>query len=311
MKRSGRVKWAELRVGMVVLFAFALLLWASFTGSGFSVLSKTHPLVAFFPSINGLVTGAPVWMAGLEVGHVTHIAFVNREGRALVKVDFRVRNEPFAMITADSKVAVGTMGLMGDKYLDVQLGHPGAPLVQLGTELGIIQSSDLTTAFSGTAGLMDGVGTAVKRLTAILERIDRGEGFLGGLTIESPTSANMDSMVVSARELLTALNTSQEKLTAAIVETTEKFNQLTDKIEGGDGSLARLVNDSTLYANLSSLSGRADRLLAALEAGEGTTGRLVTDEHMYDDIDSLVTELQMLIADIKENPKKYFKFSVF
>jgi phospholipid/cholesterol/gamma-HCH transport system substrate-binding protein len=311
MKRSGRVKWGELRVGIVILFAFALLLWASFTGTGFTVFANKEPLVAHFPSVNGLITGSPVWMSGIEVGHVSGIGFVEREGRPLVRVDFLVKQEPFAMITSGCKVAVGTMGLMGDRYLDIQTGDPGASPVSPGAELGIVQSADLTTAFSGTAELMDDVGAAVGQFNTILERLNRGEGFLGGLTTASGTSANIDSLILSARELLTELNASQGRLTVALSEAAEKLSRLGDKIESGDGSLSRLVNDSSLYVNLSSISSRADRLLASWEAGEGTAGRLLRDETVYEDVHILLGEIQALIDDIKLHPKKYFKVSLF
>lgn len=311
MIRSSRVKWSELRVGMVLLFAFALLLWASFTGSGFTVFSKTESLVAFFPGVNGLVTGAPVWMAGLEVGHVTTVGFVERDGRPLVRVAFKVKRDAFAMITTDTKVAVGTMGLMGDKFLDIQPGRPGAPAVAPGAELGIIRSADLTSAFSGTPELMEQSSRAVRELSAVLERINRGEGFLGGLTMESPTSAAVDSLIFSAHALLADLNTSQKELTAVLSETSNKLNHLTEAIEKGDGTLGRLVHDSSLYVSLSGMSSRAERLFAKMEQGEGTAGRLMTDEAIYDDVRVLLGEVQALIDDIKQHPRKYFKVSLF
>ncbi|MFC1476283.1 MlaD family protein [Candidatus Zixiibacteriota bacterium] len=310
MIRSGRVKWSEVHVGMVLLFAFALLLWASFTGSGFSVFAKTESLVAFFPGVNGLVSGAPVWMAGLEVGYVTGIEFVSIDGASKVRVDFKVKRKVFPMITTDSKVAVGTMGLMGDKYLDIQIGRPGVPLVSPGAELGIVQSTDLTNMFSGAPDLMEQLGNAVGQLSTFLERVNRGEGFLGGLMTESPTSA-ADSLIFAARKLLIEINSSQKKLTVALSETSTKLNHLAETIEQGDGTLGRLVRDSALHVSLSSMSGRADRLLAKLEQGEGTAGRLISDDAAYDDIRVLLGELRALIDDIKQHPKKYFKVSLF
>ncbi len=311
MKRSGRVKWSELHVGMVLLFAFALLLWASFTGSGFTVFAKTESLVAFFPSVNGLVAGAPVWMAGLEVGHVAKIEFVARESGPMVRVDFKVKRKAFPMITTDSKVAVGTMGLMGDKYVDILTGRPGAPHASPGAELGIVQSTDITNVFSGTHDLIEQIGRVAGELSTFLERINRGEGFLGGLMTESRTSANADSLISAARELLAEINTSQKKLTVAFTETSDKLNGLAETIEQGDGTLGRLIRDSTLYVSLSSMSGRADRLFAKLEEGEGTAGRLMTDDAVYDEVRVLLGELRALIDDIKQHPKKYFKVSLF
>jgi len=311
MKRSGRVKWSELRVGIVLLFGFSLLLWASFTGSGFTVFRKTEPLVTYFPEVNGLMTGAPVWMAGLEVGHVDGVGFEHHDGRPMVRVDFRVRSKYFAMLNSDAKVAVGTMGLMGDKYLDIRLGSPAAPPISPGYELGIVHSADLTTAFSGVPGVLGRVSDVVGELAGILDRVNRGEGFLGRLTMESESSANLDSAVIAARELFADLNASQKKLAESLEETSGKLGALADAVENGDGSLARLVRDSVLYVNLSAMTGRVEKLLRRLDEGEGTAGKLVAEDEMYHDIQAALNELQTLIADIRENPKKYFKFSIF
>jgi phospholipid/cholesterol/gamma-HCH transport system substrate-binding protein len=229
----------------------------------------------------------------------------------MVRVDFKVKHKAFPMITTDSKVAVGTMGLMGDKYLDILTGRPAAPHVSPGAELGIVQSTDITNVFSNTPDLMKQIGTAVEQLSTFLERINRGEGFLGGLMTESRTSGNVDSLISGARELLAEINTSQKQLTVALTETSNKLNCLAGAIEQGDGTLGRLVHDSSLYVSLSSLSGRADRLLAAMEAGEGTAGRLMSDETVYEDVHILLGEVRALIDDIKQHPKKYFKVSLF
>jgi len=311
MKRSGRVKWSELRVGIVLLFAFALLLWAAFTGSGFTVFTRTNSLVAYFPEVNGLMAGAPVWMAGLEVGHIDGITFVEKDGRIMVRVDFRVRRRFFPMINTDATVSVSTMGLMGDKYLDIRLGRSGAPPIAPGAQLDIVRSTDLTHAFSGAPDMVERVRDAVAQLSAILERINRGEGFLGRLTVESESSANLDSLVISAREFLADINASQKKLTKSLQETSRKLNALADAVEHGDGSLARLVKDTALYVNISSLTARAEKLLRRLEEGEGAVGKLMADDAMYDDVRVLLADLEALIADIKKNPKKYFKFSLF
>jgi phospholipid/cholesterol/gamma-HCH transport system substrate-binding protein len=311
MRRSGHIKWSELRVGMVLLFGFAVLLWASFTGTGFSVISRTDPLAAYFPEVNGLVTGAPVWMAGLEVGYVDDVAFMEKDGRPMVHVGFRVRRKVFPMITTDARVAVGTMGLMGDKYLDIRLGDPHASAVVPGAELSVVRSADLTTAFTGVPELMDQAADAVARLSGILERVDRGEGFLGRMTMNTQSSANIDSLVVSAQKLFVELNTSQEQLTATLQETSRRLQALADAVESKEGSLGRLLKDTTLYTNLSSLSARAERLFRRLDEGEGAAGKLVTNDEMYEDVRTLLSDLQALIADVKANPKKYFKLSLF
>ncbi len=311
MKRSGRVNWSELRVGMVVLFAFAVLLWASFTGSGFSVFRKTESLTAYFPEVGGLVAGAPVWMAGMEVGHVERVIFVEVDGLVRVRVDFRIMTKHFSMLNTDAKAAIGTMGLMGDRFLDIRLGGPGFPAVKPGDILEAALAPDLTAAFAGAPGMMDQLGETLDELTEMMSRINRGEGFLGALTTNSKTSANLDSLMVSADELMSGLNTSQKKLLASLTETSDRLNVLLAKMDSGDGSLARLVNDTTLYHNLSAMSRRADNLFKKLDEGEGSAGRFLAEDQVYNDVRGLLSEVQDLIADIKAHPKKYFKVSVF
>ena len=311
MRRSGRVKWSELRVGMVLLFAFAVLLWASFTGTGFTVFERTEQLLAYFAEVNGLVPGAPVRMAGLEVGYVGDVFFVQKDGRPMVRVMFRVRRSNFVMISTDAMVAVGTMGLMGDKYLDVRLGRPGFPPVTPGAEITVARATDLTNAFAGAPDLVDRASEALGRLSELLDRVNRGEGFLGQLVTSSSASADLDSIVVAARELLTQVNTSQKELAATLQETSQKLSALADAAQSDHGSLGRLINDTALYVNLTSLTEHADRLFRRLEDGQGAAGKLLTEDKMYDEVRALLAEVQSLISDIKANPKKYFKVSVF
>jgi len=296
---------------MLLLFGFALLLWASFTGTGFTVFKKSEPLVAYFPSVSGMITGSPVWMSGLEVGHVSGVDFAERDGQVLIKVDFLVTRKNFDMITSTAHVAVGTMGLMGDKYLDIHLGGPGGEPVNPGDELQAISAADMTTAFAGAPEMMEQITGSLGQLTSILERINRGEGFLGGLTRDSKTSENMDALVVSARKLIDDLNATQKELTATLNETAERVNTLASAVEDGGGSLGRLIHDSTLYVNLTSLTARADQVFKSLDEGEGSLGKLAADDEMYEDVRMLLSDIQALINDIRLNPKKYFKVSVF
>ena len=97
----------------------------------------------------------------------------------------------------------------------------------------------------------------------------------------------------------------------SVQETSSKLNTLADAAVAGEGSLARLVNDTSLYGNLTAMTSRMNDLFARLDAGEGTAGRLLREDQVYNDVRLILADLQVLIADIKENPKRYFKVSLF
>ncbi len=311
MKITGRVKFQELWVGILILFAFAVLLWASFTGTGFTVLAKHEPFVTYFSDVEGLLVGSPVRIAGIEVGHVQAVEFVERDGQPMVHVDFVVTESTVGMITADAHAAIGTMGLLGDKYLSITLGSMDAPLVQPGGEIAAAQAADLTSILSSAPDLLHKVDNAVGELSDLLNRLNRGEGFIGELVVESETSANLDTATAAAKSLLANLRDSQAELTSTLQQTARNLDQLVTTIEAGNGTMGRLVQDTALYANLTAVTARADRLLNRLDRGEGTAGHLVSDDAVYVEIRTLLGEMQALIDDMKQNPKKYFKVSLF
>jgi phospholipid/cholesterol/gamma-HCH transport system substrate-binding protein len=296
---------------MVILFGFAVLLWAAFRGTGMSVFEKTRQLHAHFATVNGLVSGSPVWVGGIEVGHVTRIKFVDVEGAGRIHVTFAIEEEVWPLISNESEVAVNSMGLMGDKFLSVTVRLPGQPPATEGSYLMISPASDISAVFAETPELMSHLTETTGRLNNILARVERGEGYLGQLTTDGRSSAEIDSLVRSSRRLMTDLDQSQRRLVAAIERAAESFDSLAQGILHGDGTLSRLVWDTSLYANLNGVTVRADALLNNWETGDGTMGRLSSDSAMYVEVRDLVGDTRSLIDDIMANPRKYFKFSVF
>jgi len=75
-------------------------------------------------------------------------------------------------------------------------------------------------------------------------------------------------------------------------------------------TLAKLA-DPDLYQRLDSLTRRGDALFTKVERGEGTVGKLIKEDELYARMDKLLTDMEDLVADLKDNPTKYFSFSVF
>jgi len=311
MKRSSRVPWSEVRVGMVILFAFAVLMWAAFNGSGMTIFQKSNSLTAYFDDVAGLATGSPVWLGGIEVGHVSGISFVERDGVGKVRVDLKITEEAWPLVSGQSEAAIGTMGLMGDKYVTLGVRQPGEPPATEGATLPTAQAGDLTAAFSNAPELMSNLGTTINHLNVVLERIDRGEGYLGRLTTDGRSSDEIDSLVVASRKLMTEMTSSQRRLVRSIESASAAFDSLTTGVLHGEGTLSRLVWDTTLYSEMTSIATRMDNIVGAWEGGRGTVHQMMTDSTMYLEVRDLVSDTRTLLDDIMANPRKYFKFSVF
>jgi phospholipid/cholesterol/gamma-HCH transport system substrate-binding protein len=77
------------------------------------------------------------------------------------------------------------------------------------------------------------------------------------------------------------------------------------------GTLGKLAEDPALYQDLRNAASRLDRILGRLEKGEGTAGKLLQDDQLHRQLSELARDLDLLVKDIRENPQRYFKFSLF
>jgi phospholipid/cholesterol/gamma-HCH transport system substrate-binding protein len=203
------------------------------------------------------------------------------------------------------------MGLMGDKYLAVGVRPMGSSLAVPGATLPTASAADMTSAFATVPDLMDSVKQTLSHLNTTLARIERGEGLLGRLTSNSATSDEVDSLISSSRLAMKELVTTQRRLVAAMESAAGSFDTLSYDLLHGQGTLSKLVYDSSLYVGLRRVTTRSDSLLAKWETGPGTVGRLSSDSMLYVEVRNLVADTRTLLDDIMANPKKYFKFSVF
>jgi phospholipid/cholesterol/gamma-HCH transport system substrate-binding protein len=96
----------------------------------------------------------------------------------------------------------------------------------------------------------------------------------------------------------------------SVTSTTSNLNEITGRINRGEGTAGRLINDRALYDRLNSMSDRLDKVMAGLQQGEGTAGRLLRDRELYENMNSAVGELRQLVRDIRADPRKFLNVRV-
>jgi phospholipid/cholesterol/gamma-HCH transport system substrate-binding protein len=338
MKRSTFVTWAELRVGILVVAALLVAALAVLTlGGRLGVFSKKYTLYTFMPSVSGLQSGAPVRLAGVDVGTVDEVEFIaaadrdsiaSRFGQAYgdslgersLMVRFTVEEDVQEKVTRSSRAKIGTVGLLGDKYLDLEVGDPREPPLTSGdivlNEAPIDYEGLIARAAEGVEELVGSLeGTRV-----LVARINNGEGTLGKLINDPALYNQWVSLTERGTNLLTSMETGEGTLPALIndqelydqlVRTTADLQQLTSQIRQGEGTLGRLVQDPALYGEIVSTMREGQQLIAEMNEGQGTIARLVNDPGLYERLNRFVVESQSLIADIQQNPRKYINLKIF
>ena len=360
MNRSNQIGWAQVRGG---IFIFLALLF--FAGGVLLMGQKTKMFVAksgvriVMNDVVGLKVGAPVWLAGVDVGLVTDIYFADPQNSNEVSVYIEVDNNAMKKIGADSKITIKTRGLMGEKYVDIlpsRLYSDKPPAVLIGTSVAklddVIQKAG--NVFDKVNGIIDNINqgkgtlgklnndetlyTNVARLAvemqSLIITINRGEGTLGKLNRDPEPYNKLVSILNRADRTLQDIQSSDGTLNKLIYDKTlytkltslaeksimaaDEVRDLNKKIMSKEGSVGLLLNDREFYDKGMALLTRAEASVKAIEdvtakvsGGEGTAGRLVNDKALYEKMDRMVDDLDSLVKDFKENPRKYIKFSLF
>ena len=272
----------EIAVGLFVIVAIVCLLLGILWGEGHSFFSSQTRVAVRFNDVQGLEAGDPVLIRGITVGQTEQIILKPDYAEVLLRLDSEI-----ALLT-DIQVRIANSDLMGGKQVSIDPGSTGRPL----------QSTDVVW------------GEARGDINQLLVQAD-------GLV------ANMDSLLsgflpaIQSGKLdqtLGHLEKTTRELQGLLSRNTRKLDQTVDRFEKASRQMEK---DSTLV-NLGYLVQRMDTtvqlisgLARRIENQEGTMGKLVRDPTLYKELLQTTREMDSLVTDIKQNPKRYINVSVF
>jgi phospholipid/cholesterol/gamma-HCH transport system substrate-binding protein len=292
----------EIQVGLTVIVALAILIAGVVWLKDYSLVRDTHVYRVSFPQAGGLSASDEVHVNGLRRGEVKWMRLVGDH----VEVELGLSKS--VVLTTDSRVAIRNVGLMGERIIAVDLKATGRPYrpdeIVPGTyEPGLGEvMGQLGSTFDAVAGL----SVELQRLAGSMEK----EGRLSS-TIRNfnSTTEELRLTVSENRALLrsTLENLSEASQTAKRL-TTDRESELRQALDHFS-SAAEKIDD--LVGRLDSLRTTVQQLTTRVDRGQGTLGRLVQDDQLYADLNASVQSLKSLIEDIRKNPRKYLKVSLF
>lgn len=320
-----QLMWSKLKVGIVVTISLLILFFTVFFAGGLEELfSPKVEIKAQIADVRGLRNGSPVWIAGIEIGSVKNMKLHEEYGTL---VTMSIRQDLLNFIKKDSKATVQTMGLLGDKYVELSAGSPQAMPIVKGDVIEGKTQLEIKDLVDASAGSIGKITDFVDKLDKFMEKIEKSEGTVGKLISDPSVYQNLNDSTKKLSMILKEFETSKGTLSMLIkdpalynklIVTTTKIEDLTTKISEGEGTLGRLVSDPTLYDNMNDASQQLSSVLQSINEDEGLAGALLRDKELSEELKQTVTnlndvldELKLLTKDIKEQPRKYFKFSIF
>jgi phospholipid/cholesterol/gamma-HCH transport system substrate-binding protein len=343
MPRTRSLAWSELKIGIVSLFAIGIAAALIFMVSGEGgFFWQRYSIKTVFSDIQGLKEGAPVRVAGVEVGSVKKMDFIGDR----VEVIMQVGKEQQSRITNRSAASLGSVSLLGEAAVDITADSQGTPIPEWGyVRSGPPPGSLATAAQAATKSL--------EQTNALLEEVRQGRGTLGKLVTDDTLYQQLTDFVASAEAVTRSINSGRgtlgrlatnpaaarsleqslenlqmvtarirngegslgqllnnDALSKSVTSATTNLDAITGRISKGEGTAGKLVTDAELYNRLNSMADRLDKLAASLNQGEGTAGQLLHDKQLYENMNGAITELHNLVKDIRADPKKYLNVRV-
>ena len=272
MPRKGRGR--EWKVGLVVLVALAVLaVGVLLIGQESNLFRRKNHYLIYFSAVGGLNEGNPVQLDGVNVGRVRSIVLPTEATSSQIEVEIEVDRRYEARIRQDSMADAGleTLGLLGDKYVDLTAGSPEAEPIPPGGVIPAAPPTSVDKLIGSGEDVMDNVVQISADLRDILHRMERGQGLLGELTSKSETG---------------------ERVTDSILQTMESIQRVADQVENGDGPLPRLIHDKELADRMSTSVDRLNSVLAEVQNGDGLLPSLLHDSKTREQFDATLAELR-------------------
>ncbi len=282
----------EVRVGIALTVALLVLVVGILWLSGATFGEGTYSFGILFTEVGGLGVTDKVTVAGVEAGNVSAFALSN-QGR--VVVDVRVKRS--INIPVDSRITIGSYGFLGAKHVNVRPGT-STVYIQPGTTV-------IGTHEKGMNDVVSEMGEALIEIRQVLKTTDE-------ILTDAEGKEQIKRTLNKAEDAAGTLNLTISDL-RIVASDLKGFIQA--KRDPASEAIDSIAEASETFADvgvkLDTIAASLDSILIRVASGEGTLGKLINDDQVHDEFIAAIKEVRDLVADIREDPKSFVRFSIF
>jgi phospholipid/cholesterol/gamma-HCH transport system substrate-binding protein len=306
-----------------------------------------YTLYTYLPNISGLRSDSPVMLDGVTVGNIDSYQFAELDKG--IRIKMRILKGYQDRIRTDSIAKLRSLGLLGDKYIEINQGTANGRVLKEGETVTGAPPLDLDQMIARATHTFDNVSDTVDNIKTITQGLEDGKGTLGRLLRDDNIHNNLNGILdkvnngkgtlgsmISDKQLYDELRATAGNLRAAtekinkgegaagkliadkevgdkIAGSVNKLDAILARMESGEGTFGKLSTDPALYNNLNTVMSNLKPVTDSISKGEGTVGQLLKNKELYDNSNKVMQEMLLLVKDVRNDPKKYLrvKFSIF
>ena len=266
---DGRHYALQLRIGAFVVISLVVFLGIIYLlGAQARYFERKYDLVAEFTEVGGLIEGATVRLAGVQIGRVTNVALAPQAG-GKVRVTLTIARRFSDRIRQNSEARIVTQGLLGDKLVEITMGMPDSRPLEPGSTLQSREPFEVGRMFAEGTDALSAITTLVLSLQASLDRLNT-----------AGTLEDLDAAVKSTRRVTEQLDgLGRDGAFGDVAAASRSARRITEQVEKGGGWLHTLVyEEPEALRRLNTLLGGAQEVLARTRTGDSAVGALLSPE---------------------------------
>jgi phospholipid/cholesterol/gamma-HCH transport system substrate-binding protein len=304
----------DIKVALLAIAAIIMFILGYQFMSGALFHSSDNNYQALFTNVTSLKKSDKVFVNGLQVGIITNISFENNEQPDKIKVQFSVKND--IKIPKNSLVEIFSVSLMGNKGLKINFGN-SSEIAKNGSSLIGINEKGILDGLSENMGpLADNSTELIGNVNTLFDRNEKENLYITiyqlNMTLASMQKMmeSMNMMVMNNQRSIQGTLSNVDKITGAMAQ---KQNDI-QLIISNTRELTQQMKQADISKSLNQLNKNMDELsilMNDVNKGKGSLGKLMKDEELYNKLNATANSADLLLKDMKDNPKRYVSFSVF
>jgi len=303
----------EVKVGVTALLTIAVFVWLFSFLKGKDFLKSTAIYYTVYDKVGGLAESSPVEINGYKVGVVRSLDFIDPvSGRLLVK--FSVKKG--FKLPKNTVAEIVPISLLGGMKVQFVYGKGPGTYSDGDTIPGRLAESLMDKIDTEILPVKEKITNLIVVFDSVIKSVDEvmnpefKKNFSGTLAHLNSTTASLDKVLGSKEKELAATIDNINKFTKMLSDNSGKMNKTFSNLETISDTLA--ASDlSGSVANLKKSLEKASLLVDNLNKGKGSAGQFLTNDSLYTNLSGSLESLNLLLKDMKANPKRYVHFSLF
>ena len=303
----------ELRVGIIAVVIVILFIWLFSFLKGRNLLSSYDHYHIRYENVASLVPSSPVEISGLKAGLVNSVKLVN-DGSGLIEVMISI--EKNYKIPENSIAEITTATLIAGMKIDLLLGDSDIMLksgddIEGRVAVSIIDKLDnnLNPVIISTKRLIEDMDTLLNKMDILFSE-DLSSNLEKSVENIRETSSDFRDLMSGNSDDLSQLISNLNSFSQMLGDNAGKLDSTFSSLNKIATSISESEMDSTLRSVRASLA-RTSEILDKINSGKGSAGKIINDDSLYINLTNSMESLEILLKDIQMNPKKYVHFSIF